>query len=93
MAELLGVRVGSLNKIEQGILPPRMGMDIIIRVYDRFHIMPARQTVRLDENVLHEALSETAAYYIHLLHSSHLLLQSDSSYVTMNLQPSETEEN
>lgn len=93
MAELLGIGVGSLNKIEQGILPPRMSMEVVFHVFDHFHLMPSRQTVRLDENALHQALSETAAHYIKFLPSSSPLLQSCPSYATMNLQPSETEDN
>ena len=36
MAILLGIGVGSLNKIEKGILPPRLCCDVLIRLRDVF---------------------------------------------------------
>ena len=41
MAQLLGIGVGTLRKIEQGIIPPRLGIDIAFRVSKHFGISPA----------------------------------------------------
>ena len=38
MAEILGVGVATLAKIEQGIIPPKMSVKIIFRLSQRFHI-------------------------------------------------------
>ena len=40
MAQLLGIGVGSLCKIERGIIPPRLTVDIIFAVQKHFHISP-----------------------------------------------------
>ncbi len=40
MAELLKISVSSLNKIEDGILPPRLSMDMIFNVHKNFGIQP-----------------------------------------------------
>lgn len=41
MAQLLGIGVGSLNKIECGMLPPRLTVDVLFAVYGHFHIRPS----------------------------------------------------
>ena len=38
MARLLGIGIGSLNKLERGIIPERMSCDIIIRISRIFDI-------------------------------------------------------
>ena len=43
MAEILGIGIGSLNKIEQGQIPPRLRVDIIFAVYKHFGIHPSAQ--------------------------------------------------
>lgn len=40
MAELLGIGVGSLNKIEKGELPPRLTVEIIFNIQNYFGIHP-----------------------------------------------------
>lgn len=40
MANLLGLGVGSLNKIERGELPPRLDVSILFRLRDCFGISP-----------------------------------------------------
>ena len=41
MAQLLGIGIGTLRKIEQGIIPPRLGIDIAFAVQKHFGISPA----------------------------------------------------
>lgn len=38
MAQLMGIGVYSLRKIEQGVLPPRASVDIFFRLRNAFHI-------------------------------------------------------
>ena len=40
MAKLLGISVSSLNKLENGILPPRLGTEVIFLIQEQFHIHP-----------------------------------------------------
>lgn len=40
MAELLDIGVGSLNKIENGEIPPRLSVEILFNIYDNFGIYP-----------------------------------------------------
>jgi len=40
MAKTLGISVASLNKVEKGILPPRMDVCVIFRVCDAFGVLP-----------------------------------------------------
>jgi len=40
MAQLLGIGVESLRKIEKGIIPPRLTVDVIFAVQKHFHISP-----------------------------------------------------
>ena len=49
MAEILGISVFSLNKIENGILPPKASVEIIFRIYDRFGVNPVSQFAKLQE--------------------------------------------
>ena len=41
MACILGIGVGSLNKIENGILPKRLSVDVLFRIHERFGIYPS----------------------------------------------------
>ena len=41
MAQLLGIGIRSLNKIECGVLPPRLTVDVLFAVYEHFHIWPS----------------------------------------------------
>ena len=41
MAKLLGISVGSLNKIELGKIPPRRKVDVVFAVCKQFHIRPS----------------------------------------------------
>ena len=40
MAELLGIGVGSLNQIEQGVIPSRLTVEILFAVQKQFKITP-----------------------------------------------------
>lgn len=40
MAEILGIGVGSLQKIEKGELPPRLSVNIVFEVQNYFDIKP-----------------------------------------------------
>lgn len=40
MAAILNIGVQSLTKLENGELPPRLRVDIIFHIYDRFGILP-----------------------------------------------------
>lgn len=42
MARILGIGIGSYNKIEQGKLPKRLTTDVIFNITDYFKIPPAR---------------------------------------------------
>lgn len=41
MAQLLGIGVGSLRKIERGMIPSRLEIDIVFAVYKHFGISPS----------------------------------------------------
>lgn len=50
MAKLLGIGVATLQKLEQGILPPRLGVDIFFHIQRNFEIAPVTiLTRRLEE--------------------------------------------
>ena len=38
MAQLLGIGISTLGKIEKGELPPRLSASIVFRVYEHFHV-------------------------------------------------------
>lgn len=40
MAKLLGIGIGSLNKIENGKMPPLLSAEIFLRIHDLFNIRP-----------------------------------------------------
>ena len=49
MARLLKIGLWSLNKLESGILPPKMSFEVVYRIYDNFGITPeAMIAKRLD---------------------------------------------
>ena len=41
MAQILGIGIGSYNKLEQGIFPERLAVDVIFNISDYFKIPPA----------------------------------------------------
>jgi len=43
MAEILGIGIKSLEKLENGILPPRLSVKIIFNIYYSFGILPKDQ--------------------------------------------------
>lgn len=50
MARCLGIGVGSIRKIERLIMPPRLRVDVLFAIYDRFGIAPSiLLSRRLDE--------------------------------------------
>ena len=46
MVKILGIGVGSLNKIENGQMPLRLGVEILERIYIHFGITPQEQFVK-----------------------------------------------
>lgn len=40
MAKLLGIGVGSLNKIEKGEIPPNLSVEVIFNIHRHFGIHP-----------------------------------------------------
>ena len=40
MSRVLGISVLTLNKMEQGIMPPSVGVDIVFRLSEKFNIKP-----------------------------------------------------
>jgi len=40
MAELLCISVSSLNKLESGQIPQRLGVDILFKIWEHFGIKP-----------------------------------------------------
>lgn len=50
MAKILDISTSSLNKIENGIMPPRLGIKIIHNIYNSFGILSEEMfTRRFDE--------------------------------------------
>ena len=43
MAELLGISIGSLNKIENGEFPPKLSVEVIFNIHNIFGIHPKIQ--------------------------------------------------
>lgn len=41
MAKILDVGVGTVRKLEHGIIPPRLSAAVVCRVSDHFHIHPS----------------------------------------------------
>ncbi len=46
MAMFLKIGVGSLNKIENGEIPPRLSVEILFNIYNHFGILPQDQLSR-----------------------------------------------
>lgn len=49
MAEILGIGVKSLEKLENEILPPRLSAEIVFNIYDKFGVLPKDQFIPLYE--------------------------------------------
>lgn len=45
MSQILGISVYSLNKIEQGKLPPRLSVSVVFRIYEYFGVLPFSQSL------------------------------------------------
>jgi hypothetical protein len=43
MAKIMGIGIGGVTKLEQGSVPPRMCVDVIISIYRYFGIHPSVQ--------------------------------------------------
>lgn len=41
MAGILKIGVGSLSKLEHGVIPPRLSVDFLFAAYDHFGIKPS----------------------------------------------------
>lgn len=50
MAKILGISSDSLNKIENGELPPLISVDVIFNIQKHFGILPKNQFVKLSEH-------------------------------------------
>lgn len=48
MAKLLQISVNSLNKIESGIMPERLGIGIVFRIQQVFGVLPREQFQHID---------------------------------------------
>lgn len=46
MAQLLGISIGSLNKLEKGEIPPRITVEVLFNIYVAFRIPPGEQLTR-----------------------------------------------
>ena len=42
MAELLCISVGTLNKIEKGVMPEQLGVSTLFEIYDKFNVLPSK---------------------------------------------------
>jgi len=40
MAKILGIGIGSLTKVEKGEIPKRMRANVIINIFNYFHVLP-----------------------------------------------------
>ncbi len=49
MAELLCISIGTLNKIETGVFPKQLDVDVFWQVADVFRVSPSRLFVSHDE--------------------------------------------
>lgn len=49
MAKILKIGVESLRKLEAGIIPPRMTVDVLYQVYAAFGISPDQLVAKKDE--------------------------------------------
>ena len=47
MAEILGISVFSLSKMENGKFPPRTPAEIVVRIHSRFGILPSEMMKRI----------------------------------------------
>jgi len=43
MAKILKISISTLNKIEEGICPPKLSANVILRIYLKFCIRPDEQ--------------------------------------------------
>ena len=43
MAKILKISISTLNKIEEGILPPKLSANVVWRIYLKFGIRPDEQ--------------------------------------------------
>ena len=51
MAKVMGIGIGSLNKMERGEFPPRLKINVILNTCSFFHIKPAiLLSKRLDDS-------------------------------------------
>lgn len=49
MAQIMGISVWSLNKLERGEIPPRLEVDVVVAIARHFGLMPSAQLMmRLD---------------------------------------------
>lgn len=46
MARIMGIGVSSLNKIERGEIPPRLGVDVLFAIQKHFGMSPSEQCCR-----------------------------------------------
>ena len=45
MSQILGISTSSLNKIEEGKLPSRISVSVILRIYEYFGVSPFSQSL------------------------------------------------
>ena len=50
MAKILSIGIKSLNKIEQGIIPPRLSVEVLFRIRDYFGVpLSIQVSLKIDE--------------------------------------------
>lgn len=53
MAKILGVGIKTLSKIEQGLLPPRLSVEVLFRIRDYFGIpLSVQVSVKIGEEII-----------------------------------------
>lgn len=50
MAAILGISIQSLDRIESGVIPPRLNIEVIYNIWDFFEINPQELITHRFEN-------------------------------------------
>ena len=81
MAKLLQISVNSLNKIESGIMPERLGIGIVFRIQQVFGVLPREQFQHIDTESNPRQTLTGVAFYIPLRRKYYI---SDSAFPPCN---------
>ena len=53
MAKIMGIGIKTLNKIEKGLLPPRLSVEVLFRIRDYFGIpLSVQVSVKIGEEII-----------------------------------------